>query len=241
MNKALLSVNIDHIATIRNFRNTFYPDPVHAAFLAQQGGADGITIHLREDYRHIRKRDVKILKETLQIPMNLEIAANNKMINFACKIKPDSCCLVPEKRMELTTESGLDIKKNKEKLTNVIKQLQDNNINVFLFIEPNIDDIEEAYFMCVEGIEIHTGLYSNLFRTDQEKTELDNIKKAIYYCNKKKLIVNAGHGLNYENIKKIIEISGIHTFNIGHSIISDAFFFGLKKSVKKMKNIINNN
>lgn len=238
MSRPLLGVNIDHVASLRNSRNTKYPNPVYAAFLVEQAGADSITIHLREDRRHIVDSDVKLLKEILQIRMNLEIAVTDEMIFFANKIKPDSCCFVPEKREELTTESGLDLTKKSQFIFESIQKLQKSKIQVSLFVDPEKEQIDAALEMGVKFIEIHTGYYANSRDILEKKKEFNRIKKAIHYAYFKKLKVNVGHGLNYLNVRQIAGIGKIHEFNIGHSIVAESVFVGLVQAVKSMKKII---
>lgn len=238
MSKFFLGVNIDHIATIRNIRNTKYPNPIHYAFLAEQAGADGITVHLREDRRHITDQDVKLLKKTLQTKMNLEIAATDEMVNIACKIKPYSCCLVPERRNELTTERGLDLSKEYNTIYQSIKLLNKNNIKVSLFVDPEKKQIDFAIDLGVKYIEIHTGKYANSILESEKSEELDRIKDSVDYAASLNLGINAGHGLDYNNIRNVACLKNIFEFNIGHSIISRSFFVGVSEAVKSMKNAI---
>ncbi|MGD6858505.1 MAG: pyridoxine 5'-phosphate synthase [Enterobacteriaceae bacterium] len=238
----LLGVNIDHFASLRNLRkNVFYPDPVQAVFIAEDSGADNITVHLREDRRHITERDLYIIKKIVKTRMNLEISTNEDMINIACKIKPDSCCLVPEKRYELTTESGLNInEKNMKYLELIINKLKKNNVQVSIFLNPEKDQVDKALNVGATDIEIHTGFYADSKDRKIEKEEIEKIRNTAKYANSLGLNVNAGHGLNYQNIKKILKIKYIREFNIGHSIISYALIYGLKKAVINMKKIIKN-
>ncbi|URJ33186.1 pyridoxine 5'-phosphate synthase [Candidatus Blochmannia vicinus] len=238
MSNLLLGVNIDHIAALRNARNTAYPDPIHAAFIAEQSGADSITVHLREDRRHITDRDVKILRKTIQTAMNLEIAATNEMTNIACMLKPHYCCLVPERRQELTTEGGLDIINKSNKLQNIICKLIDSGIRVSLFIDPDEQQINAAYNTGVSYIEIHTGMYSNAIDQKTQNLEYKRIKKSIQYAIDNGLKVNAGHGLDYHNVLPIAMLQGIQELNIGHSIISRSMFCGLSKAIKDMKALL---
>ncbi|WHL25160.1 MAG: pyridoxine 5'-phosphate synthase [Candidatus Blochmannia vicinus] len=238
MSNLLLGVNIDHIATLRNARNTAYPDPIHAAFIAEQSGADSITVHLREDRRHITDRDVEMLRKTIQTAMNLEIAATNEMINIACKLKPHYCCLVPERRQELTTEGGLNIINKSNKLQDIIFKLIDSGIRVSLFIDPDEQQINAAYNIGVPYIEIHTGMYSDARDQTTKNIEYKRIKKSVQFAVDNGLKVNAGHGLGYHNVQPIAMLPGIQELNIGHSIISRSIFCGLSKAIKDMKTLL---
>jgi len=236
-----LGVNIDHVATIRNARNESYPDPVKAALIAEKCGADSITIHLREDRRHIRDSDLKKIKNKLKIPLNLEIAPTREMLKIAVKHKPNYVCLVPEKRAELTTEGGLNLKKNKNFIKKTILSLKKSNIKVSLFIEPKISDVSDSKKLGADSVELHTGKFCNLFNKNANfKSVFSNIKKSAFYANKIGLQVHAGHGLNYRSTYYIKKIKYISEFNIGHFIISESIFTGLGNSVKKFKNIIKN-
>ncbi|MCD6423178.1 MAG: pyridoxine 5'-phosphate synthase [Elusimicrobia bacterium] len=234
---ALLGVNIDHVATLRQNRFTPYPDPVKAAQICEKAGADGITVHLREDRRHIQESDCLKLKKTIKTKLNLEMSLADDIVAFALKLKPNDACIVPEKRRELTTEGGLDVFKYREKLSRIIPALQKNKTRVSLFIEPDIKTIELSKKLGADCVELHTGKYANL-KGIKQKRELERIKKAVQFGNKIGLIVNAGHGLNYDNIKAIAKIKQIHEFNIGHSIISYSIFWGLFEAVRKMKNLV---
>ena len=238
MTKLLLGVNIDHVATLRNTRNTNYPDPIQAAFIIEQAGADTITVHLREDRRHITNRDVYILREIIQTQMNLEIAITDEMLNFASKIKPNFCCLVPEKRQEITTESGLDVINQQNKIISAIKLLKDNGINVSLFIDPDQLQIEASVISGAEYIEIHTGKYATASSNYLRNNEFERIRKAVNFANNLNLTVNAGHGLTYYNVKAIASLPQIHELNIGHAIIGRAMIDGLSHAVKEMKKIL---
>jgi pyridoxine 5-phosphate synthase len=237
--KILLGVNIDHIATIREARGERYPDPVQAAMLAEEAGADGITIHLREDRRHIQERDVRLIKDVLVTRMNLEMAVTEEMIDFAEEIQPEHCCLVPEKREELTTEGGLDVVCHEKNIKAACDRLSKINCEVSLFIDADIKQIEASLRCGASAIEIHTGKYAEAKTPDLQKKELMLIEEAVHYASSKGLIVNAGHGLNYHNIEPVLSIKGINELNIGHSIIARALFVGLKEAVVDMKNIIN--
>ncbi len=233
----ILGVNIDHIATLRQARRGIEPDPILAAPLAILGGADGITVHLREDRRHIQDRDLEILKRIVPVELNLEMAVTEEMLLIAEKIKPDLVTIVPEKRMELTTEGGLDVKKHKKNVMEAIKRLHRKDIPVSLFINPDKDDIELSGEIGSDMVEIHTGTYANTKGKSQEK-EFARVKNAVNYALECRLLVNAGHGLNYFNVQRIALIEGLRGLYIGHSIISRAVFVGLERAVREMKQII---
>tara|TARA_B100000686_G_C16660145_1_gene900467 strand:+ start:592 stop:1317 length:726 start_codon:yes stop_codon:yes gene_type:complete len=239
MKKIKLGVNIDHVATIRNARGESYPDPLKAALLAQKSGADSITIHLREDRRHIRDLDLINIKKKLKIPLNLEMAPTEKMLKIASKYKPDYVCIVPEKREELTTEGGLNIKKNKKIISKIIKKLKRLKIKISLFIEPNYRDIKISKFLGADSVELHTGKYCNLFiKKKSTKKVFKKIYQSSLYAHKLGLKVHAGHGLTYNSAKKISKIKYIKELNIGHFIISESIFHGLKETIIKFKKII---
>lgn len=233
----LLGVNIDHVATVREARKTFEPDPVMAATLAILGGADGITIHLREDRRHAQDRDLRLLREVVYCELNLEMAATEEMVRIAAQVKPDMVTLVPEKREELTTEGGLDVVGQKEHIKEIVKRLHDKGIPVSLFINPHIMDVDISKEIGADMIEIHTGLYANAKGKKQEQ-ELHRIIEAVKVGNKLGLLVNAGHGLNYFNVRGVASIEGIRGLYIGHSIISRAVLVGIQRAVREMKEII---
>lgn len=235
---ARLGVNIDHVATLRNARGGSEPDPVAAAALAELAGADGITIHLREDRRHIRDRDLQLLRQTIQTRLNLEMAATEEMVGIALSVKPESCTLVPEKRAELTTEGGLDVRIHQEALKPFIERLQAAGIIVSLFIDPDPDQIKAANKAGADYIEIHTGSYAEAENWIEEKQELIKIENAVKLAKKLDLGVNAGHGLDYVNIKKVAAIGGIEEFNIGHSIMSRAILVGLDRAVRDMSELV---
>ncbi|MDD2558937.1 MAG: pyridoxine 5'-phosphate synthase [Desulfuromonas sp.] len=227
MIQARLGVNIDHVATIRQARGGTEPDPIAAAIIAELAGADGITVHLREDRRHIQDRDVRILREILQTPLNLEMAATAEMVAIACEIRPYCVTLVPEKRQELTTEGGLDVVGQAESLGGCIEQLHQAGIKVSLFVDPDPDQIECSAALKAEAIEIHTGTYCNATSEQKRQTELEEIAAAISLSRASGLQVNAGHGLNYQNVQAVVALGGIAEYNIGHSIISRAVLVGL--------------
>ncbi|BCU89646.1 pyridoxine 5'-phosphate synthase [Yersinia pseudotuberculosis] len=234
----LLGVNIDHIATLRNARGTIYPDPVQAAFIAEQAGADGITVHLREDRRHITDRDVRILRQTIQTRMNLEMAVTDEMVDIACDIKPHFCCLVPEKRQEVTTEGGLDVAGQVDKMTLAVGRLADVGILVSLFIDADFRQIDAAVAAGAPYIEIHTGAYADASTVLERQAELMRIAKAATYAAGKGLKVNAGHGLTYHNVQPIAALPEMHELNIGHAIIGQAVMTGLATAVTDMKVLI---
>lgn len=238
MAELLLGVNIDHVATVRNARGTQYPDPLHAAFLAEQAGADGITVHLREDRRHITDRDVKLLRQTLQTRMNLEMAITDEMVNFACQIKPQFCCLVPERRKEITTEGGLDVVGQQALVATAVKRLTEAGIMVSLFINAKEQQIDAAVEIGAPFIEIHTGAYADVKSELKQHEEFKRIKQAISYATAKKLKVNAGHGLTYHNVQRIAQLPDIYELNIGHAIIGRALFSGMATAVSDMKKIL---
>jgi len=232
-----LGVNIDHVATLRQARGTHYPDPAAAAFLAIEGGADSITLHLREDRRHIQDNDVKILKEQLTVPMNLEMAATEEMLHFAETLIPEKCCLVPEKREELTTEGGLDVMGQESHIRKACERLAKMDIEVSLFIDAERKQIDAAKTCGAPVIEIHTGHYADADENDRNK-ELQRITEAAEYAASLGFIVNAGHGLTIHNVQPIARIPVIHELNIGHSIIARAVFIGMKAACQEMKTLM---
>ena len=239
MKKIRLGVNIDHVATVRNARGEIYPSPLRAALLAQKNGADSVTIHLREDRRHINELDLKQIKSKLNIPLNLEIAATKEMLNIALKNKPPFVCIVPEKRKEVTTEGGLNLNYNQKFLNNIIVKLKKNGSRVSLFIEPRIKDIIKSKKLNVDCIEVHTGKLCNLINKNVNyKNELNKIKKAIKIGNKLGLEIHAGHGLTFHSAKILSKLKGIQEFNIGHFLIGEAIFVGLSNSINEFKKIL---
>jgi len=239
MKKIRLGVNIDHVATVRNARGEKYPSPLRAAILAEKCGADSITIHLREDRRHINDTDLNLINSKLRIPLNLEIAATNEMLRIALKHRPPFVCIVPEKRKEITTEGGLNLNFKAAFLKKIIYKLRKNKSRVSLFIEPNQSDIEKAKLLNVNCIEIHTGRFCNLVNKNKSfKSELNRIKKAVRLGNKIGLEVHAGHGLTYKSAGILSKVKGIKEFNIGHFLIGESIFVGLSNSIKKFKKII---
>ena len=234
----LLGVNIDHVATLRQARGTKYPEPVQAALIAEQAGADGITAHLREDRRHIQDRDIFLLKDMLHTRLNMEMAVTDEMIAIARKVKPYACCLVPEKREELTTEGGLDVAASSERMKKACTDLADAGIEVSLFIDPEERQIDAAVLAGAPVIELHTGAYADAENPDKMQQELERIQKAAHYAHQAGLQVNAGHGLHFYNVEAICRIGEIVELNIGHSIIAQAIFSGLAQTVKDLKSIM---
>lgn len=238
MKPILLGVNIDHVATLRQARGTSYPDPVDALYAAEQGGADGITIHLREDRRHIQERDVELIQSLITTRLNLEMAVTAPMIDYASKIKPAHCCLVPEKREELTTEGGLDVLAQETKIKEAVAHLSGLGMEVSLFIDPEIKQIEAALRCGAPVIEIHTGAYAETTAKEEQEREWQRIAQAARFAHQAGLCVNAGHGLYYDNVQAIAEIPEIHELNIGHGIIARAVFIGLEQAVREMKRLM---
>ncbi len=239
MSKIRLGVNIDHVATVRNARGENYPSPLRAALLAEKYKADSITIHLREDRRHINELDLKKIKSKLKIPLNLEIAATKEMLNIALKTKPPFICIVPEKRKEITTEGGLNLNYNEKFLKKIINNLKKNKSRVSLFIEPSLKDINKSKLLNADCVEIHTGKLCNLINKNKKFVgELKKIKKAVDLGNKLGLEVHAGHGLTFKSAKILSKLKGIKEFNIGHFLIGESIFWGLGKTIKKFQEII---
>lgn len=233
----LLGVNIDHVATLRQARGTRYPNPVQAALIAEQAGADGITAHLREDRRHIQDRDIYLLQEMLHTRLNMEMAVTDEMIEIATAVKPAACCLVPEKREELTTEGGLDVAANPERMKSACHILAEAGIEVSLFIDPEFRQIDAAIDAGASIIELHTGCFADA-KNSQQKAELSRIQQAAKYADSAGLQVNAGHGLHFHNVEAICKISQIEELNIGHSIIAQAVFSGLAQTVGDLKKLM---
>lgn len=231
----LLGVNIDHVATLRQARGTRYPDPVYAAQLAEAAGADGITVHLREDRRHIQERDIRLLSQVLQTRMNLEMALTPEMLAFAQEINPAHICLVPEKREEITTEGGLDVITYEAQVSHFCDVLGKQGAEVSLFIDPEIAQIEATLRCGAPAIELHTGAYADATSPQQMQAELRRIQTAAAYAAERGLIVNAGHGLHYHNVEAIAEIPELNELNIGHALVAHALFVGLTAAVKEMK------
>jgi pyridoxine 5-phosphate synthase len=232
-----LGVNIDHVATVRQARKTYEPDPVWAAALAELGGADGITIHLREDRRHIQDRDLRILRETVTIKLNLELACVDEILQIACQVLPDQATLVPERREEITTEGGLDVVGNLDAVRRASDRLAEAGIAVSLFLDPSPSQIEAAANIGVQAVELHTGQYA-LARGPQRQEQLDHLVDAGRLVRQSGMALHAGHGLNYHNVVPVARIEGMHELNIGHSIISRAIMTGLERAVREMKQLI---
>lgn len=230
-----LGVNIDHVATLRQQRGTKYPDPIHAAFESIAAGAANITLHLREDRRHIQDEDVRILKSTLSVPMNLELALVPFMINFAQEIQPEQVCFVPEKREELTTEGGLDVLSHRDALQAAVERLQSKGSDVSVFIDPDKSQIDAVVSTGAKAVELHTGCYADATHPQQQYKELTRLVEAAHHAHQQGLVVHAGHGLHYQNVKAVAAIKVIHTLNIGHAIISHAIFCGIKQAVREMR------
>ncbi len=232
-----LGVNIDHIATLRQARLGEVPDPVNAAAAVQRAGAHGITVHLREDRRHIQDHDVLRLKKSLKIKLNLEMSIAPAIVNFACKVKPEAVCLVPEKRMELTTEGGLDVAGERAKIAKAVRQLKNAGISVSLFIDPTARQIEASRAVGADCVELHTGTYAAA-KGSAQKGQLRKLLIAAEFARRLKLILNAGHGLDYKNVKPVAKIEGMNELNIGFSIVARSLFVGIEKAVKEMKILI---
>jgi pyridoxine 5-phosphate synthase len=237
----LLGVNIDHVATIREARKTNEPDPVWAATLAELGGADSITVHLREDRRHIQERDLRILSQTVAVPINLELACTDDVLEIACEVRPFQATLVPERREEVTTEGGLDVIAAREKLKVAIRRLKDVGIVVSLFLDPDPTQVEAGAELGADAIELHTGVYAHAsLKHDTRETQsaLETLIKASHQVRAAGLTLNAGHGLTYRNVRPIAAIEGMHELNIGHTIVARAIMVGLEQAVRDMKRLI---
>ncbi len=231
---ALLGVNVDHVATVRQARGTSEPDPVTAAALAELGGADSITVHLREDRRHIQERDVELLRKTVKTRLNLEMAPTDAMVGIALKLLPDTVTLVPEKREELTTEGGLDVSLHRHLIKKQVDLLRQGGITVSLFVDPDLEQVKMAHRVGADTIEIHTGTYCDARTRDLRRGELTKIENAIRAGHKLGLGISAGHGLNYQNVGAVVSLGGIEEFNIGHSIVSRAVLVGMERAVREM-------
>ena len=234
----LLGVNVDHIATVRQARGTLFPEVIHAALLAEQAGADGITAHLREDRRHIQDRDIELLNSLLQTRLNLEMAVTDEMVGIALNVRPGACCLVPEKREELTTEGGLDIVGNFSRVQAACKALGEAGIEVSLFIDADIPQIEAAVRAGAPVVELHTGHYADAIRPAERARELERLQAAAQRAASLGLVVNAGHGLHYHNVAEVCRVKEFRELNIGHSIMARALFSGLDRAVRDMKSIM---
>jgi pyridoxine 5-phosphate synthase len=233
-----LGVNVDHVATLRQSRRTNYPDPVQAAMLAELAGADQITIHLREDRRHIQERDLQIMRKTVQTRLNLEMAATQEMVKIAYEAKPDVCTLVPERREELTTEGGLDAAGNRDAIRKVVKTLKDADIVVSLFIDPDVDQVRAAHRVEADVVEIHSGRYCDARLAQDRRRELARMVDAAKAAAKLGIQVAAGHGLNYQNVLPVVAIAEIEEFNIGHAIVGHAIMVGMERAVREMKELL---
>ena len=233
-----LGVNIDHVATLRQARGARYPDPVQAGIEAEQAGADAITLHLREDRRHIQERDVELLKSILQTHMNLELAVTDEIIAYAVRMRPEECCLVPERRQELTTEGGLDVVTQEKKISAACARLMDAGVRVSLFVDAEAAQIDAALRSGAPVIELHTGRYADAPTADERGEELARIELGVQQGLDLGLQVNAGHGLNYHNVQAVAAIPGIAGLNIGHAIVARAVFSGLQESVREMKRLM---
>jgi pyridoxine 5-phosphate synthase len=230
-----LGVNIDHVATVRQARRAAEPDPVAAAVLALLGGADGITVHLREDRRHIQDRDVRLLRQVVTARLNLEMAAADEIVAFACDVKPDEATLVPEKRQELTTEGGLDVVANQQNVARAVEGLKAAGIEVSLFLDPDPRQIEAARWLGVHAVEIHTGRYAEARSAANQARELEALAEAAGFAREQGLHLHMGHGLNYANVRAVAALPGVEELNIGHSIVARAVLIGLERAVREMK------
>lgn len=235
---ARLGVNIDHVATIRQARRTIEPDPVWAAALAELGGADGITVHLREDRRHIQDRDLRVLRETAQVKLNLEMAASEEMTRIALDVRPDQCTLVPEKREEITTEGGLDVIGSRDRVQKCVEQLLAAGIEVSLFIDPAAEQIAASKSLGAEAVELHTGRYADALTDHARREEHRNLVAAANEALQQGLLLHMGHGLTYRNVVPVARIQGVCELNIGHSIIARAVLVGFERAVREMKELI---
>jgi pyridoxine 5-phosphate synthase len=233
-----LGVNIDHVATLRQARRTYEPDPIWAAAEAEFGGADGITIHLREDRRHIQDRDLELLRQTVNVKLNLELAAASEIVNIACHVKPDQATLVPERREEVTTEGGLDVVGQRQAVAAAVSKLRDAGIYVSLFLDPDSRQLELAKAVGAKAVELHTGSYALAKAGKAQEAELAKLIAAGKQIRQAGLALHAGHGLNYHNVRPVAAIDDMHELNIGHAIVSRAVFIGLREAVREMKRLI---
>jgi len=233
-----LGVNIDHVATVRQARRTYEPDPVWAAALAELGGADGITVHLREDRRHIADRDVRILRQTVAVKLNLEMACEPEILDIACEVKPDQATLVPEKREEITTEGGLDVCGQRDRVAKTVDRLRQAGVSVSLFLDPDPRQIEAAARLGVDAVELHTGRYASAALGPEQEKELANLQATGAMIRKAGMTLHAGHGLTYRNVQPVAAIAEMHELNIGHSIIARAIMVGLQEAVREMKRLV---
>ena len=233
-----LGVNIDHVATVRQARRTYEPDPVWAATLAELGGADGITLHLREDRRHIQDRDLQILRQTVTVKLNLELACNHEVLEIACRVKPNQATLVPERREEVTTEGGLDILKHRDAVRDAVRRLRDAGIAVSLFLDPDSKQIEMAKTLAADAVELHTGRYADAPLGEKQAAELQILQAGGQLVRQLGMTLHAGHGLTYRNVQSIAAIPDMHELNIGHSIIARAIMVGMEQAVREMRALV---
>jgi pyridoxine 5-phosphate synthase len=234
---AVLGVNIDHVATVRQARRTYEPDPAWAAVLAELGGADGITLHLREDRRHIQDRDLRVLRDTVTVKLNLEMACNDDVLAIACRTRPDQVTLVPERREEVTTEGGLDVAAQRTRTAEVMAALRDAGISISLFLDPDPRQIDTAAELRADAVELHTGRYA-LARGRAQDQELDALRRIGRLVRSADMVLHAGHGLNYHNVKPVVAITGMHELNIGHSVVARALMVGFQRAVEEMKRLV---
>lgn len=239
MTRRRLGVNVDHVATIRQSRRTIYPDPMTAAAICELAGADQVTVHLREDRRHIQERDLRVLRESVQTTLNLEMAATQEMVKIAYDVKPDVATLVPERREELTTEGGLDVARHKDHVKKYVQSLKDGDITVSLFIDPDLDQVRAAHRIESQAVELHTGKFCDARGESEKRAELQRIADAARAASKLGLRVAAGHGINYHNLHDLLPISEIEEYNIGHAIIAQSIFVGLDRAVRDMIALLN--
>ena len=237
---ARLGVNVDHVATLRQARGGKEPDPIAAAIMAELAGADGIVVHLREDRRHIQDRDLQLLRQTVQTKLDLEMAADEAMVKIALSVRPDFVTLVPERRQELTTEGGLDVSSHKDRIKDIIARLHEGDIPVSLFIEPDLEQIRAAHKVGADLVELHTGRYANADNFKDVQTEFDLLVQAAKLSSKLGMRVNAGHGLNYQNVSHLLSVPEIEEYNIGHSIMARAILVGMDRAVREMKALLLN-
>ena len=233
-----LGVNIDHVATLRQVRRASFPDPIEAAFLAETAGADQITVHLREDRRHISDRDLRLLKQTVKSRLNLEMAATQEMLAIALDVKPHSVTLVPERREELTTEGGLDVVQRREQVASITRLLKEADIDVMLFIDPDLDQVRSAHKLDAAGIELHTGKYAEARDAKETQRELERLANAVQLAHKLDLIIAAGHGLHYGNIEPLLGLNDLEEVNIGHAIVARAVMVGMDRAVADMRRLL---
>lgn len=233
-----LGVNVDHVATLRQARGGTDPDPLAAAVLVELAGADGLVVHLREDRRHIQERDLRLLREVTRTKLDLEMAPDAEMVSLALTVRPDLVTLVPEKRQELTTEGGLDVAGQRDRIQNIVSQLHSGGIPVSVFIEPDLSQVKAAHKISADFVELHTGRYANATRSKEADTEFEAITQAARLAYKLGIGVNAGHGLNYRNVKRLTHVTEIVEYNIGHSIIARAVLVGIVQAVKEMKALV---